>query len=96
MKLCLKMGKDLRNGRILEVLQRPAFRETKANIIRLKQGQHCNGGEIVGSFSFAPLQFKMFYHEFGLLYNQEKTVVGHRWREHEETGEGIGNREAVG
>lgn len=33
MELCLKMDKDLGNQRITEVLQRPAFKDTKANII---------------------------------------------------------------
>lgn len=43
MELCLKMDKGLETQRITEVLQRPAFKETRANIITgLKQGQHYN------------------------------------------------------
>lgn len=42
-RLCLEMGKDLGSQRVREVLQRPDFRERKANIITgLKQGQHRN------------------------------------------------------
>lgn len=47
MELCLKMDKDLRNQRIIEVLQRPDFIETTANIITgLKQSQHHHSADL--------------------------------------------------